>query len=649
MIQLPYVALPREHESFTSVMLRLAHGNGYQCFAHFASDFELGGGGIIPNQWVGSSLYELLKDQPCLLDDEKKSLHWLFHERILKDHTYFFPLGKIILPSYLLRQHLALCPTCTREGSFDHMHTYHFCDVCPRHSHYYIENCPSCGKHFNWRQMENFTCSCGKDLRELKAHPADVEPTKIVMNALRRQDIEYFTRLVAALRASKFLDIETDKHQLLESCQKIATASRSVFFEFIARQQESTPLLHRRAILTPWLLSNNDKLQTLAAEYYFSAHQSLPHAPHCDAQCNCHNLLFTHQELRFALKLNSLAMPIFPGADDRYKHLIPAPGLCKAFINDPGVPWDNTDLTPIDSSRNNLLTVPEVAKLLNTSRRTVLILKLHGLINGEMLTQRGGYLFSKETIESFNAEYILNSSIARNLGAQPKTIHRLLRSAGVQEIFLEKSGPAEYYLIIYKKSEIPSSLLTYLSTPTHRNKLDPYYIPPDCVGILEASQLLKISARNIPKLIEMGVLTKKIHTDKKETYRKLLIDRSCIPSAMSWRKNILTSSEAAAYIGCSMITIHNRFVSSGFINAVRLHDTSLFTLEDVKKAKRHFALYTTDKSARTEYRLNIATLDKWLSKGLVAPLAKSHPDCLRGQATFPREQFMLTMGAQRPR
>lgn len=649
MIRLPYVALPREHESFTSVMLRLAHGNGYQCFAHFASDFELGGGDIIPNQWVGSPLYELLQHQLHLLDDEKKSLHSLFHERILKDHKYFFTLGKIILPSYLLRQHLALCPTCAREGYFDHMHTYHFFDICPRHSHYYIENCPSCGKKFKWRKMENFTCSCGQDLRELKAHPADLESTKILMNALRRQDTEYFNMLIDTLRATKFLDIETDKHQLLASCQKIATASRSVFFEFIARQQESIPLLHRRAILTPWLLSNNDKLQALAAEYYFSACQSLPHAPHCGAQCNCHNLLFTHQELRFALKLNRPAMPIFPGPDDRYKRLIHAPGLCKTFINDPSVPWDNTDLTPIDSIRNNLLNVAEVAKLLNTSRRTVLILKLHGLINGEMLTQRGGYLFSKETIDSFSAEYILNSTIARNLGAQPKTIHRLLKDLGIQEIFLEKPAPEKYYLIIYKKSEIPSNLITYLSTPTHRNNLKQYYVPPDCLGILEASQLLRVSARNIPKLIEMGVLTKKFNRGEKERYRKITIDRSCIPSAMSWRKKILTSPEAAAYIGCSMITMHNRFVLSGFINAVRLHDTSLFSLEDIKKAKRHFALYTTEKSARREYKLHFATLDKWLSKGLVTPLAKSHPDCLRGQATFPREQFMLLMGAQRPR
>ncbi|MGS6472843.1 hypothetical protein ACUS6C_04245 [Pseudomonas aeruginosa] len=644
MIQLPYIALPRRDESLASVALRLAYGNGYECFAHFANELKLGEGEINAHQWIGSKLFKLITLQRSLLDHDRKTLQSIFLKRTLDEHEYKFSFGGSLIPSYFLRQSLALCPECVREGYLEHMHAYHFCDKCPKHSQLYIETCPSCGFNFELRKIKNFTCSCGKDLRKLKSHPADIESTKTLTNALQHQDAAYFGKLVAALLATKFLSLKTSRHETLEACQNIATASKIVFFDFIKRQQYSSPNLHRRALLVPWLLSKDPQLKKYAAEYYCAASQSRPDISNCTTPCNCSSLLFTTHELRMIFKCNNPELEdLVPTYKSKLgvKPPLTVPNLCKRLIHNSRISWEDTDITPIVCDRNTLLTPMEAANYLRTSRGLILDLRYCGLLQGNILNQAEGFLFSKDAIENFNNNYILNNAISRNLMIEPRTIHRLLTAAGIKEI---RVTPAlSHQIILYKKSTLPSELLTYLSTPQHQNRLPSTSISPNFATTKEVSQLLKIGHENIPSLVELGILRKTPETLSTGRNRRLTIDRSCLTDAINWRKNLLTTTEAAAHIGCTARLLHSRFTSSGYISLIHLKKISLLSYADAERAKQHFEIYITAESARSKYKLNNRTLRKWLSKGFLKPIPEDHKDFLRGQTTFPKEQFLLPM------
>ena len=60
---------------------------------------------------------------------------------------------------------------------------------------------------------------------------------------------------------------------------------------------------------------------------------------------------------------------------------------------------------------------------------------------------------------------------------------------------------------------------------------------------------------------------------------------------------------------------------------------------DAEKVKNHFSIYTTEKTARSEYSLSPRSIEQQIAKNKIHPLPHSHKDYLQGQTTFTREEI----------
>ncbi|MCO6060206.1 TniQ family protein [Pseudomonas sp. MOB-449] len=632
MLQLPYTPIPVQGESFASIALRFAYKNGYENIEQLFRAFRLGDAGIIRNQWRESPIYKLLMKQEHLSKKNRELIKSAFHKRLMHHRTDYFELNNIRIPSIFFRQSLALCPSCVRDGHLDHMHSYIFCNFCPKHNEYYFESCPNCELNFDWRSIKNYRCQCGMDLKNLESAPANRTALNLLIDAVYNHDSDYVDQLVAALRCTKFLEFRSNT-DLLDSCLRIATGDKHYFFSHIRTLQESMPSLHRRAILAPWLLCENLVLRGHAIEYYFNASQTKPRE-HSQG-CTCGEMLFSPKELRYILNNHTPRKPPYRNKKG-VNALLKVNNLCLEINNNKSIHWEVENSQPYPSEATQLLNATEAANALQTSKQTIQRLHNAGLISGERFSQKIGILITLKEVERFRREYILNREIARNLGIRPRTVHTMLKSAKIEEVRPDIFNSS---LIVYKTGSIPFDLLNFLRTPRLQVDTPKDRKPLNGVLYSEAASKLRLDPKNIPKLIQLGILEQRSFIRESGDPGRELCTKESLRRALRWRSKLLTFSEAAEYVGCSVKILHMRFVSSEYIREIRLTSTSLMTQIDADRVRTHFKLYTTTSSARSEYCLGPRTLNKLIQRKKITPLPRSDKNYLNGQVTILRSEL----------
>lgn len=637
MTTLPYIAIPRQDESFVSVIFRLAYLNGYSTIDSFFHAFHLGNGGIVLSQWTGSALYKLLMQQSTLSKEDKGSLHSIFKKKIIRSRIDSFLLNGMTMPTQMLRQSLVLCPSCVRAGLLGHMHSYEFCNVCPHHSEFFIERCPSCGSPFDWRKIQNWACPCGQDLRKLETQSTDIYSTNLVVQSLRKADTVYFKNLCCAIKATRFLITPHKTHTTLIDCQNIATGDKEYFFNYARRQQELYPCLHRRAILAPWVTLENSLLRTNAIEYFFAASQKRP--PRHRPDCSCDKLLFDTAELEFILntrKPTTNNTKIKIAYAPKTGRLYEASGLCDLLISSNTIIWEKENSSPFPCDANRLINAAEVADILSVRKETVHRLHSFGLLKGERFSRKVGILIKASEVEEFRKTYLLNREISKNLGIRPRTVHTMLNSAGIPDIKHSAFGAS---LIAYRKDEFPKDLLVFLTS--QRAPAQPGKTINSTRGVIfgTTAKKLRIDLKDVPALIELGILHTIKTTRKSGVPGRELCSRESLCQALRWRNCHPSFAEVAKHSGCSTRILHSRYVSSQFIREIKLNVTSFMSRSDADRVTHHFKLYTSAKSARAEYRLGPQTIKQLISKKMIHPLHHTHKDYLKGQTTILRVEL----------
>ena len=635
---IPYIALPLDEESFASTILRTAQRNGYLCVDQFLKSFGLGNSGIPANQWVGSNLYRFILGQPVLRNEDRELLKSIFNTKSMRYRTDVFAINGIQLPAHMLRQDLAICPDCLREGYLHHMHAYEFCDICPKHSQYYYLMCPSCNTPISWRNLKGWICACGQDLCQLSTQSADNYSTMLLAQAIREADHIYMENLCTAIKCTRYLESPIRSHALLADCQNIATGDKDYLFSHIRKQQSLYPCLHRRAILAPWLLTDNTQLRTYAIEYFFAASQQQKPSSRAHA-CGCSQLLFSPAELRFTFKIERFQKSKIPNQrrpTGTTINLFQVQDLCRLLMENPKISWDDFDHQPYPCNANRLMNATEAAYALTTSKQTIKRLHYFGLLKGERFQRKVGILFPYSEVERFQQTYLLNREISKNLGIKPKTVQKLLTSAGIQEVRNRAFGSS---LVAYRKDDISAELLSFLTTP--RPPTAPRLQSATYSGVLfgEAASKLRLDAKDIPTLIKMGILETAPAIRSTGLPGRDLCTRKSLYQALRWRSRLLTFLEVEKLSGCSTIMIHTRFASANFIKEIKLKTTSLMSYLDAEKVRNHFKVYTTEKTARTEYRLNPKSIQQQIAKNRIHPLLPTHKDFLKGQNTIMRAEL----------
>jgi len=642
-MELSYISLPFQLESFSSVMLRLAWKNGYRNLQQLFYSYEIGNGGIVSNQWVGSKLYKTLMCQKPINDDVRSILKPLFRSKLMYHRTDVFNTNGCSIPTSTLRTNLAICTKCVAEGYLDHMHSYEFCDTCPKHSEFYIEKCPSCGNKFEWLTLEKeFSCPCGFSPKNLKPDTVDSYTSRLVSNAIVNSDSIYLSNLFAALRCSVSLQNILGNHERLVDCQNIATEDKNYFFGFIRKIQRIFPSMHRKAILSPWLISNNSTFRTYAIEYLFSASQVKPN-PHTK-NCPCGSLLYSKQEINYILNLKSRnSDSIKSNYKSKIGKLYTVKDLCTRLISMKNVKWETADCLPSPTNENRLLSATEAANALHTSKSTIQHLHNHGLLKGDNFNRKTGLLIPVRELELFQSQYILNREISAILHLRPASTNALLTSMGAK-----KADCAGFSrgLIAYKRESIPAEILTLLLKLKFNPKPASNYTPRSGVNFIDAAAKLALDPKDMGALVEMGLLKTTQSIRRTGTLGRLLCTKESLHQTMLWRERLLTFTEASRVTGCSTKLLHSRFIAGEYAKEIRLNCTSLMSRRDAEKIRKHFSLYTTMVTAKSEYCVRSQTIDKLIKDGKILPLRKSHKHYLKSQVTLTRTEldniFMAT-------
>lgn len=634
MTQLLFFPIPRTQESALSLLYRCATGNGLSTEQLMRDiNSKRRHSKLINGFWRDQALCSVLSSHPLLDAREKSAVEECFYKAIRKGNQTYTEIAGISVPATVLRNDLALCPGCARDGHLNIMHTLNFSDICPIHGEVFLLNCPQCGQKLIWHRVNDYHCSCGFNLRLSPTAMENNNASKHISSALTHKDGSFFSLLITTIAAMHYIHTPENRNIILESCTKIATGNKSVFFREIEKLQEFFPSLHRRTLLAPLLLSSDSKLNEYAQEYLFSACQSRPKSHPLD--CRCGELEFSGEEIKFIFSSAQSIMTL------RNKHLCQlspptqdqpngprrfnCPQLCKTLFEDDDVLWEKYDDHANPIPRFELIDHLTAAELLATTPQTVRRVINSGLLKGFKLEHSFGLVTSMDSLKKFNNAYVLRSEIVRRSGLHGNQLRTLLLN--LAPIVIRTTRYAGH-LLVYQRKHLPVDLRARIDKQSlgfQKRTIS----PEGMISFQAAALRLNMSPKDLRYLKDMGILDTAPSISKKG---ELGMER-CTPGglehALSWRKNHVSPSEIDAVTGCDSRLIHSRFIKTGFIDCVKLHSPYI-ALDDAKKIARHYKKYISASTLQTRSGYGPGTISSMIELGKIHPLPHEHPDSIPG-------------------
>ncbi len=161
MRELCYLPKPTEFEGPKSLLMRMAHYNGFgtvrNMFGYFA---------ISPSRWIDtlgqhSPVLKLVSKQaPSLADDLRKAFY-----SVAKDSANFIKANNVYLLRKACPDNYLYCPVCIESSKSLVFHDVADIGVCPVHGSKLVIRCPKCMRTESWHSAKLFHCVCGFERR----------------------------------------------------------------------------------------------------------------------------------------------------------------------------------------------------------------------------------------------------------------------------------------------------------------------------------------------------------------------------------------------------------------------------------------------------------------------------------------------------
>nr|WP_279382095.1 TniQ family protein [Pseudomonas sp. OA65] len=635
--------MPKPHESAMSLLFRCATGNGIST-AHLLRDDRLDRKAVTMTSalWQGSGPCELLASHTGFTAAEKDAITSCFY-RISPEKGYpNVEIAGMTFPLSLLKQHLALCPGCAREGHLNQMHIFSFSEICPVHSERYITQCPSCCKPLLWTAINDYICPCKYDLRETLTVELNMKTPKLFNGALEAKDERFFATLVAAIAAMRFAHTPNNRGIIVDSCARIATGNKSNFFREIDRIQELFPSLHRRALLAPFVLSDDATLREYAMEYLFRSSQTQPLSH--SSECQCGELSYTRKELGFIFDSHNVvlqrnpdiplnALPLTrraPKSERRYQ----CPDFCKVLYNRQDLLWDNDD-TPGEPGDNfEVLSLTAAAEVLDTKTSTVRALIVSGLLKGHSVSYPNGLRTSLEAVQKFGQKYVLRSEVVRRSGLSGASLRKLLAGFTPIAISIVRFGST---VLVYQRKHLSEGMRLHLE------KKDLAFLQPPLpadgmVTFGTVCKRLNLASKDVRALRDVGILLTAPFLGKNNRSVSERCTQESLQHALEWRKQHLSISELAKECGgYGTRTIYNRFLDTAVVPFIKL-DTYFVSIDAAKFIVNHLSSYITWNDLCSMTGMSQNSLVSFVEEKLLIPLPQEHPDAIKGLFLFKADE-----------
>ncbi|MGF6401612.1 hypothetical protein ABH905_005278 [Pseudomonas frederiksbergensis] len=640
MFRLNYTPLPLPNESAVSMLLRCATINGYKSLKLLNRAFELELNDNVARLWQGCATHRLLTRHSAITPEDKAQIDNAFHQLTHEKGRNFMNIHGVTFPASILRQELALCPTCIRTGCLNRMHIYRWSDVCPLHGESFLQRCPQCSSPFQWLKLDDFYCPCGFDLRTAPTTLQEHHSSKIIDRAMSENNNEFFSLLMACMNALRYLSTTDNRAMLLDVCVNIADGKKSSFFEEMFKLQKKMPSLHRRALVAPFILSQHPILSGYGMEYYFVTQQSKPAGHPVD--CSCGNLLFTDKELEFvfATKENVTQLKLDKRCISAHNRTIfqttlyNCPDMCASLINHNAITWDEKDKITIKPSPSKLLNVNEAAEVLHTSTARIRKLERAGLLKSVVLHKMEGLFTTLPLIKEFNDRYILKSEIRSRTTLKPAVVNYFLSQTSPLKI-----GGAPYAadLPVYRRDSLPKELLRAMND-TATNIIQHPLGPNSLITFSEASKQLKVNVKDIKPMLELGILRVAHTTKPNGAVGRDFCTGNSLEEALIWRASHSSLSEVSTKAKCNQHLVHSRYITSGFAEFIELSCNKFVTTETADKIVAHYKKFTTLHYFANEAGCTIKSISKLILSEKIFALPSDDPNYINGQIIFDRIQ-----------
>jgi hypothetical protein len=586
MKSLCFVATPLAEESPSSVIVRTAYRNGFLSAHTMAWKLNLPEkncplGLILHN----NSMCNLLCREAPQFYEKLKSTFYEQKSRLISRRSEIMVAG-VVVPWSVLRRHQVFCPLCLEEGHMKYIQDFYGILVCPYHHVEYLTNCPICDQPFDWLKILGSHCTCGFDLRKSPYISSDDDCGLMLLEMFRNKNQDALTRSFAALKCMKYQYLTEDCFpQAFKTALGIGLQNEKCLYNHIALNINKFKNMNIKAIIAPWLRSEDSWIKSKVTEFDFANHSK---TSVCQQSECCLNFGLTFQQLNRdlsihksilfqAIKSNQLK-PIKIGCQYFYT----AARMCE-FITTSSAMKKRT-IIPLDRCRNDYLSLDQAHYFLKMSPQLIKDLYHQGVLGPAIKGHNDAHLLLCTNVKTFHSTYITGNYLATSLRTRPTTLNKILASLGITPENLPRHAQA--FTDIYLRTNITSEIIDILKRRLKHKK----FIQKGA-GFETCAQVLSLTTSRLKAIL--GCSEFFLQTESKNS----TLTKKHMAQLIAWRKKHYTSKETANLLNLTYKAFQLRFFKNTLITAMDIGIDRLYDKQALALMRQNLKCYTSHSDA----------------------------------------------------
>lgn len=612
-----YVPSPLPDESAASMLLRASYNNGYKSLSSFLNAY-------------GFPVHT--KSLNSMLADPEKFQEIIEKLGICKNSIYQIPAiygptkasqriwhNKPISYNFFCADGTKLCTECLKEfGILKKEWLLKHLSCCTIHKKELITICSNCGYKITANRKKIDECyNCKISFINLivpKANTLELYANDWFSKTLSSNDIQLIKKIKIFLSAihstqKTFKEFKINESPILLTYLLFTDKEKAekIFLNII---NNNNFIAHPKLLLFHFLSCNQSEIHEFMSNLFNNNKFNL---------CDFNNLKFdfslTKRTTSILINFNRAKL------DDKYFSFLKFKNKFSAKkIND----FLLGKIKPIEKSYNksiNYITLKEAAPILGICysstvqlfSNNILIKKIPVYINNKRL-----YVFNKDDFLNFNHNYITVHRLATDLNVPTQYLAAKLYSIGIYPCH----GPFidDIKIHLYNRNHILhlnkftiESIKYFNSKPTKKFKIKRKYNN----DIDRASKILKISSRNLNKLIKFKILkTKKLASSK--------IIKISNPSLYRINKilnsgNYIHLKNVASFLQCPANWLRKYWIDTEFLKIIDLKIGKFVNKDDLIKIKELKNNYFTGAEASKHLNMPHQHITNLVKRGIIAP------------------------------
>ncbi|VVP84252.1 TniQ family protein [Pseudomonas fluorescens] len=622
MHELPFWPRPYPHESPSSLVSRTAFLNGYTNVMSFSRALGVDAFISFKNLFEG----EVISDFFLKNDENPFASQSVFYKRSspLATGLRNTIIAKIEIPFRKCRHHPRFCPACLAEGYWRFIQDIDYVAVCPYHHLFYLSNCPSCDRLYQWSYTNGPFCKCQFDLRNALAIPTQDTATIRLLELFLNLNQDAITRTFAAFDCMQFkLLSDPDTNCAISIAVNIGIKEKNFFKTYLSHLANTYPNFPTQTLLTPWIHSHDQWISNTALDY-FKYNSLQPHT--CAVQNCCKSLAFTFAELkssfgtvgalettRSIIKNNSFQKIRFANRIFYHKDQ-----MCK-IINKFKQERTRGE-TPTGYTRKDYESTHKIQSNWGILPHQVEELVSNGFIPGEIILGKNtrGKTRAKfihiDCLKLFAKKFTTTPALSREFGISGKAIKSILIKNNI-------IPPHDNFPYLYYRKQI---------TPDIKKSIESRH---DDLKILRArkkytiwefASLIHIKRKTIIQLIQSNVIPQLTSQYNAKTNYFTDPD-AALKLLMEWRKDHFTHYELATKLDTNACILRRRFEVKDNTKPLFIGNQKFYSTSIAKEIEHQLKVYIPQYKAWLLANLTSGGLKRLTETKIIRPIPSDHP------------------------